>query len=196
MYWSKVEREVAHAHHYQNTSMRFRFFRACAFRAKNPECYGFFWQCKRYKQKTQVFWILGFANVNGPTDTSMPEDTSCTIDAFNKSTDIHIICVDNLESQPFLEIICHAKKKKLEDRRSWYMLLINHKPRFCQIYPFSLFILNPDPQNAFLPFAKCLNCTSNCFNFDTFIHIPILIGVTRLQRISPEMFFLKKKWAK
>ena len=37
--------------------MRFRFFRACAFRAKNPECYGFFWQCKRY---TQVFgfWFL------------------------------------------------------------------------------------------------------------------------------------------
>ena len=53
---------------YQNTSMRFRFFRACAFRAKNPECYGFFWQCKRYvQQKTQVFWILVFANVNGPT---------------------------------------------------------------------------------------------------------------------------------
>ena len=51
---------------YQNTSMRFRFFRACAFRAKNPECYGFFWQCKRYNKKTQVFWILVFANVNGP----------------------------------------------------------------------------------------------------------------------------------
>ena len=32
---------------YQNTSMRFGVFRACAFRAKNPECYGFFWQCKR-----------------------------------------------------------------------------------------------------------------------------------------------------
>ena len=26
---------------YQNISMRFGFFRACAFRAKNPECYGF-----------------------------------------------------------------------------------------------------------------------------------------------------------
>ena len=40
---------------YQNTSMRFRFFRACAFRAKTPECYmGFSWQ-----------WILVFANV-GP----------------------------------------------------------------------------------------------------------------------------------
>ena len=38
---------------YQNTSMRFGFFRACAFRAKNPECYGFFWQCKRYG-----FWFL------------------------------------------------------------------------------------------------------------------------------------------
>ena len=36
---------------YQNTSMRFWFFRACAFRAKNPECYGFFWQCKRYNKK-------------------------------------------------------------------------------------------------------------------------------------------------
>ena len=30
---------------YQNTSMRFGVFRACAFRAKNPECYGFFWHC-------------------------------------------------------------------------------------------------------------------------------------------------------
>ena len=52
---------------YQNTSMRFRFFRACAFRAKNPECYGFFWQCKRYNKKRRFFWILVFANVNGPT---------------------------------------------------------------------------------------------------------------------------------
>ena len=51
---------------YQNTSMRFGCFRACTFRAKNPECYGFFWQCKRYNKKTQVFWILVFANVNGP----------------------------------------------------------------------------------------------------------------------------------
>ena len=51
---------------YQNTSMRFWFFRTCAFRAKNPECCGFFWQCKRYSKKTQVFWILVFANVNGP----------------------------------------------------------------------------------------------------------------------------------
>ena len=31
---------------YQNISMRFGVFRACAFHAKNPECYGFFWQCK------------------------------------------------------------------------------------------------------------------------------------------------------
>ena len=45
---------------YQNTSMRFRFFRACAFRAKNPECYGFFWQCKRYNKKPRFFgfWFL------------------------------------------------------------------------------------------------------------------------------------------
>ena len=31
------------------------FFRACAFLAKTPKSYGFFWQCKRY-----VFWIFGF----------------------------------------------------------------------------------------------------------------------------------------
>ena len=45
---------------YQNTSMRFWFFRACAFRAKNPECYGFFWQCKRYNKKPRFFgfWFL------------------------------------------------------------------------------------------------------------------------------------------
>ena len=35
-------------------------FRACAFRAKNPECYGFFWQCKRYNKKPRFFgfWFL------------------------------------------------------------------------------------------------------------------------------------------
>ena len=45
---------------YQNTSMRFGFFRACAFRAKNPKCYGFFWQCKRYNKKPRFlgFWFL------------------------------------------------------------------------------------------------------------------------------------------
>ena len=45
---------------YQNTSMRFGFFRACAFRAKNPECYGFFWQCKRYNKQPGFFgfWFL------------------------------------------------------------------------------------------------------------------------------------------
>ena len=45
---------------YQNTSMRFWIFRACAFRAKNPECYGFFWQCKRYNKKPRFFgfWFL------------------------------------------------------------------------------------------------------------------------------------------
>ena len=40
--------------------MRFGFFRACAFRAKHPECYGFFWQCKRYIKKPPVFLDLGF----------------------------------------------------------------------------------------------------------------------------------------
>ena len=44
---------------YQKTSMRFGFFRACAFRAKNPECYGGFWQCKRYKT-TPGFLDFGF----------------------------------------------------------------------------------------------------------------------------------------
>ena len=45
---------------YQNTSMRFRVFRACAFCAKKPECYGFFWQCKRYNKKPRFFgfWFL------------------------------------------------------------------------------------------------------------------------------------------
>ena len=45
---------------YQNTTMRFGFYRACAFRAKNPECYGFFWQCKRYNKKPRClgFWFL------------------------------------------------------------------------------------------------------------------------------------------
>ena len=53
---------------YQNTSMRFGVFRACAFRAKNPECYGFFWQCKRYNQKPRFFGFWFFANVNGPNE--------------------------------------------------------------------------------------------------------------------------------
>ena len=48
--------------------MRFSFFRACAILAKKPKSYGFFWQCKRYNKKPQVFWILVFANVNGPID--------------------------------------------------------------------------------------------------------------------------------
>ena len=45
---------------YQNTSMRFGVFRACAFRAKTPEYYGFFWQCKRYNKKPRFFgfWCL------------------------------------------------------------------------------------------------------------------------------------------
>ena len=50
---SKVERSRACAM-YQNTNLlRFRFFRACAFRAKNPKCYGFFWQCKRLHTQWQ-----------------------------------------------------------------------------------------------------------------------------------------------
>ena len=44
---SKVERSRACAP-LTKTLWDSRFFRACAFRAKNPECYGFFWQCKRY----------------------------------------------------------------------------------------------------------------------------------------------------
>ena len=57
-----------HAHHLPKHKYEIQVFRACAFRAKNPECYGFFWQCKRYNNKKQVFWILVFANVNGPID--------------------------------------------------------------------------------------------------------------------------------
>ena len=56
---------------YQNTSMRFGFFRACAFRAKTPNVIGFSGRCKRLQTKTQVFWILVFANVNGPTEGSL-----------------------------------------------------------------------------------------------------------------------------
>ena len=44
---------------YQKTSMRFRFFRACAFLAKNPKSYGFFWQCKRCN-KNPGFLYFGF----------------------------------------------------------------------------------------------------------------------------------------
>ena len=57
---SKVEKSRMRTTLYQNTSMRFWFFRACAFRAKNPECYGFFWQCKRYNKKPRFFgvWFL------------------------------------------------------------------------------------------------------------------------------------------
>ena len=56
---SKVERSRACAPFTKTQDLRFRFFRACVFHAKNSECYGFFWQCKRYN------WILVFANVNG-----------------------------------------------------------------------------------------------------------------------------------
>ena len=44
---------------YQKTSMRFGFFRACAFLAKKMKSYGFFWQCKRYNKKP-VFFYFGF----------------------------------------------------------------------------------------------------------------------------------------
>ena len=40
---------------YQNTSMRF----------------GFFWQCKRYNKKNRFFFILVFANVNGPNTSTL-----------------------------------------------------------------------------------------------------------------------------
>ena len=47
--------------------MRFGFFRACAFRAKNPEL---LWvlsgSVNGTTKKSQVFWILVFANVTGP----------------------------------------------------------------------------------------------------------------------------------
>ena len=75
---SKVEKSRMRTT-YQNTSMRFRFFRACAFRAKNPECYGFFWQCKRYNKKPRFlgfffffffffYWVLKILHrINSPT---------------------------------------------------------------------------------------------------------------------------------
>ena len=44
------------------------FFAHALFVPKNPDCYGFFWQCKRYNKKPRFFWILVFANVNGPID--------------------------------------------------------------------------------------------------------------------------------
>ena len=45
---------------YQKTSMRFWFFRACAFLAQKPKSYGFFWQCKWYNKKPRFFgfWFL------------------------------------------------------------------------------------------------------------------------------------------
>ena len=65
---SKVERSRSCAPLTKTQVWDSGFFRACAFRAKNPECYGFFWQCKRYNKKPRFFWILVFANVNGPND--------------------------------------------------------------------------------------------------------------------------------
>ena len=65
--YGQRERKVAHAHHLPKHKYEIRIFRACAFRAKNPECYGFFWQCKRYNKTPRFFWILVFANVNGPS---------------------------------------------------------------------------------------------------------------------------------
>ena len=41
-------------------------FSRMRFSCKNPECYGFFWQCKRYNKKPR-FLDFVFANVNGPT---------------------------------------------------------------------------------------------------------------------------------
>ena len=52
---------------YQNTSMRFGVFSRMRFSCQkprmlheNPECYGFFWQCKRYNKKPRFFgfWFL------------------------------------------------------------------------------------------------------------------------------------------
>ena len=52
---SKVERSRACAPLTKTQVWDSWFFRACAFRAKNPECYGFFWQCKRYNKKPRFF---------------------------------------------------------------------------------------------------------------------------------------------
>ena len=45
---------------YQNTSMRFRFFRACAFRAKNPKCYMGFSGSVNGTTKNPGFLDFGF----------------------------------------------------------------------------------------------------------------------------------------
>ena len=60
--WSMVREKSRMRTTYQKTSMRFRFF-SC----QKTEKLWFFWQCKTVQQKTQVFWILFFANVNGPS---------------------------------------------------------------------------------------------------------------------------------
>ena len=49
----------------QNTSMRFGVFRACAFRAKNPNVMGFSGSVNG-TTKNPGFLDFGFANVNGP----------------------------------------------------------------------------------------------------------------------------------
>ena len=53
---------------YQKTSMRFGFFRACAFLAKKPKSSMSFSGSVNGTTKTQVIWILVFANVNGPIE--------------------------------------------------------------------------------------------------------------------------------
>ena len=45
-------REVAHAHHLPKHKYEIRVFFA---HALFPECYGFFWQCKRYNKKPRFF---------------------------------------------------------------------------------------------------------------------------------------------
>ena len=64
---SKVERSRACAPLTTKKSMRFGFFRACAFLAIKTKSYGFFWQCKWYNKKPRFF-----ANVNGPTVSIKP----------------------------------------------------------------------------------------------------------------------------
>ena len=67
---SKVERSRACAPLTKTPVWDSGVFRACAFRAKNPECYGFFWQCiKRYNKKPRFLgvWFLPI-DVNGPND--------------------------------------------------------------------------------------------------------------------------------
>ena len=58
--WSKVERSRACAPLTKTQVWDSGFFRACAFRAKTPECYGSFWQCINSTTKNPGFLEFGF----------------------------------------------------------------------------------------------------------------------------------------